>query len=80
MKRLFVVILALSLSVSTGFAGKKAGYIEYEEHTLDNGLRVVLSQDHSVPVVAVDLWYQVGSANEEIGRSGFAHLFEHMMF
>ena len=80
MKRLFVVMLALTLSVSTGFAGKKAGYIEYEQHTLDNGLRVVLSQDHSVPVVAVDLWYQVGSANEEIGRSGFAHLFEHMMF
>ena len=80
MKRLFVMILAVSLSVSVGHAGKKAGYVEYEEHTLDNGLRVVLSEDSSVPVVAVDVWYHVGSANEEMGRSGFAHLFEHMMF
>jgi len=80
MKRLFVVMLAVALCVSVGHADKKAGYIDYEEHTLDNGLRVILSEDHSVPVVAVDVWYHVGSANEEIGRSGFAHLFEHMMF
>lgn len=80
MKHLLVIVLAISLSVSAGYAGKKAGYVKYEEHTLDNGLRVILSQDHSVPVVVVDVWYQVGSASEEIGRSGFAHLFEHMMF
>jgi predicted Zn-dependent peptidase len=61
--------------------GRRApGEIKYEEHTLDNGLRVVLSEDHSVPVVAVNVWYHVGSALEEKGRSGFAHLFEHMMF
>ena len=47
---------------------------------LENGLLVVLSQDHSVPVVAVNVWYHVGSANERPGRTGFAHLFEHMLF
>jgi predicted Zn-dependent peptidase len=50
------------------------------ERRLDNGLRVVLSPDHTVPVVAVNLWYGVGSRNEVAGQTGFAHLFEHMMF
>ena len=54
--------------------------IPVERHTLGNGLRVVLSHDTSVPVVAVNLWYGVGSKNEQAGRTGFAHLFEHMMF
>jgi len=54
--------------------------IPVERHRLDNGLRVVLSPDRSVPVVAVNLWYGVGSRNEPPGRTGFAHLFEHMMF
>lgn len=49
-------------------------------HTLANGLRVVLSEDHATPIVAVNLWYHVGSANERPGRTGFAHLFEHMLF
>jgi len=48
--------------------------------TLANGLSVVVSEDHSTPVVAVNMWYRVGSAHEEPGRSGFAHLFEHMLF
>jgi len=61
-------------------AGDKPGYIEYSEYRLDNGLRVILSEDHSVPIVAIDVWYHVGSGYEEPGRSGFAHLFEHMMF
>lgn len=51
-----------------------------ESFRLDNGLNVILARDTSVPVVAVNLWYHVGSANEEPGRTGFAHLFEHMMF
>jgi zinc protease len=55
-------------------------HIPIEEHTLDNGLRVVLSEDHTVPVVALNLWYAVGSRNERPGRTGLAHLFEHMMF
>jgi zinc protease len=54
--------------------------IDFERHTLDNGLTVVLAPDRAVPVVAVNLWYGVGSRNEQEGRSGFAHLFEHMMF
>lgn len=51
-----------------------------EEFTLANGLRVVLSEDHSIPVVSVAVYYDVGSRNEKEGRTGFAHLFEHMMF
>ncbi len=54
--------------------------IPFERETLGNGLRVVLSTDRTVPVVAVNLWYGVGSRNERRGRTGFAHLFEHMMF
>src|SRR3954467_4350489 len=47
---------------------------------LPNGLFVTLSEDHTAPIVAVNLWYHVGSANERLGRTGFAHLFEHMLF
>jgi predicted Zn-dependent peptidase len=54
--------------------------VTIERHSLGNGLRVVLSPDPSVPVVAVNLWYGVGSRNEPPGKTGFAHLFEHMMF
>ncbi|MBR9989653.1 MAG: insulinase family protein [Gemmatimonadetes bacterium] len=54
--------------------------ISFERYRLDNGMRVVLSRDPSAPVVAVNLWYNVGSRNERAGRTGFAHLFEHMMF
>ncbi len=54
--------------------------LKIEQYTLDNGLRVVLNQDKSVPVVAVAVYYDVGSRNERQGRTGFAHLFEHMMF
>ena len=54
--------------------------IEFTEHRLDNGLRIILSEDHLAPVVAVNLWYAVGSKHEEPGLTGLAHLFEHMMF
>jgi zinc protease len=54
--------------------------LKLEEYRLPNGLRVVLNEDHSAPLVAVNLWYHVGSKNERIGRTGFAHLFEHMLF
>src|SRR3954471_20641656 len=54
--------------------------ITFEKYTLANGLEVILSEDHRLPLVAVNLWYHVGPANEEPGRTGFAHLFEHMMF
>ncbi|CAN5517429.1 pitrilysin family protein [soil metagenome] len=54
--------------------------IPIETYKLQNGLTVVLSEDHTAPIVAVNLWYHVGSANEREGRTGFAHLFEHMLF
>jgi len=54
--------------------------ISFEKHTLKNGLDVILHEDHSIPMVAVNVWYHVGSQNEVPGRTGFAHLFEHVMF
>ncbi len=54
--------------------------IQFEEYTLPNGLHVILHQETQVPIVAVNLWYKVGSRNEKPGKTGFAHLFEHMMF
>ena len=58
----------------------QSGRISYEAFTLPNGLRVIYSEDHSTPIVSVDVWYNTGSRNERTGRAGFAHLFEHMMF
>jgi zinc protease len=55
-------------------------HIPIDTYQLPNGLRVILSEDHTAPLVAVNLWYHVGSANERPGRTGFAHLFEHMLF
>ena len=54
--------------------------IDFEKFTLANGLEVILSEDHRLPMVGVDVWYHVGPAHEAAGRTGFAHLFEHMMF
>jgi len=54
--------------------------VSYTQFELPNGLTVILHEDHSVPVVSVNVWYHVGSANERPGRTGFAHLFEHLMF
>ena len=54
--------------------------IPYEKFTLDNGLTVIVHEDRKAPIVAVNLWYHVGSKNEKVGKTGFAHLFEHLMF
>jgi zinc protease len=54
--------------------------ISFRKHTLDNGLQVLVHEDRSCPIVAVNLWYHVGSKNERPGKTGFAHLFEHLMF
>jgi zinc protease len=54
--------------------------LKFQRYKLDNGLEVILSEDHRLPLVAVNLWYHVGAVNETTGRTGFAHLFEHMMF
>ena len=84
---------ALALGLSLAFAGPlayadvpspaQAGIqvdIPFEEFTLPNGLRVLVHTDRKAPIVAVNIWYHVGSKNEPLGRSGFAHLFEHLMF
>lgn len=68
------------LALAVPLAAQQPGHIDYTTFTLDNGLEVVVHEDHSVPIVAVNIWYDVGSANEVAGRSGFAHLFEHMLF
>jgi hypothetical protein len=54
--------------------------IPYEKFTLSNGLTVLVHEDHKAPIVAVNTWYHVGSKNEKPGKTGFAHLFEHLMF
>jgi len=54
--------------------------LDYTKHTLENGLDVIVHEDHRCPIVAVNLWYHVGSKNEQPGRTGLAHLFEHLMF
>ena len=96
-KRLFVFLLALSLSMPIAAlaqrrrpAAKGAASatsenavlptINFTQFTLPNGLRVILHEDHTTPIVAINIWYHVGSKNEVPGRTGFAHLFEHMMF
>jgi zinc protease len=77
-------LLALSLA-STAAAQAPASApppleVKYTQFTLPNGLHVILHEDHSVPMVTVNTWYRAGSANELPGRTGFAHLFEHLMF
>jgi zinc protease len=67
---------ALLLIAALGFAQD----VRYEKYTLPNGLTVILHEDHSLPVVVVNTWYKVGSKDEPERRSGFAHLFEHLMF
>src|SRR5713226_1999582 len=54
--------------------------VQYSQFTLPNGLHVILHEDHSIPMVTTNVWYHVGSARERTGRTGFAHLFEHLMF
>ncbi len=72
------VLVALLLS-APAVAGEPLE-IPFEKYELDNGLEVILSEDHSTPLVHVEIWYHVGSKDEPQGRSGFAHLFEHLMF
>ncbi len=68
------------LAQSQGTGGRDAIRIPFERYTLANGLNVILSVDRTIPQAAVDVWYHVGSKNEVPGRTGFAHLFEHVMF
>ena len=79
-----ILFTLITLSVSTLFAYGQTKLdvpdIEYDTFTLNNGLTVVVHEDRKVPMVAVNVWYHVGSKNEKVGKTGFAHLFEHLMF
>ncbi len=70
----------LALTLARSLSAQEPGRIAMERYTLPNGLTVILAENHSTQVVAVDVWYNVGSRNERPGRTGFAHLFEHMMY
>jgi zinc protease len=82
MRRLsaFAVAALIGLSGFSSSAAVRPPKLQYELSTLPNGLTLVLSEDHSTPIVHLQLWYHVGSKNESPGRTGFAHLFEHLMF
>lgn len=90
MKKILFAAAAICLAVTVGFAQPKLVetvtkkgdeiVIPYQKYVLPNGLTVIVAEDHSDPLVHVDVTYHVGSAREEIGKSGFAHFFEHMMF
>src|SRR5210317_775777 len=82
MSRTLIAILAVGIAASPGLAANAVDLpeIPHEFYTLDNGLEVILHEDHSTPIVGVNIWYHVGSKNEVAGRTGFAHLFEHLMF
>ena len=75
-----VGIVAVVVASATLQSAVRPPKLNYQISTLDNGLTVVLLEDHSTPIVHVELWYSVGSKNEPPGRTGFAHLFEHLMF
>jgi zinc protease len=74
------VLFLVALTASHLSAAVRPPKLQYQISTLPNGLTVVLSEDHSTPIVHLQMWYHVGSKNEKPGRTGFAHLFEHMMF
>ena len=82
--KLAAILLALSLATpalaQTPAAAPKKIELPYTQFTLPNGLHVIVHEDHSVPIATVNMWYHVGSARERTGRTGFAHLFEHLMF
>jgi zinc protease len=80
------IVTALTALLGVWSAHPSAGLsaqalrVPYQTFTLPNGLQVIVHEDHSVPVVAVNTWFHVGSSDEQVGRTGFAHLFEHIMF
>ncbi|MEO7916281.1 MAG: insulinase family protein, partial [Dokdonella sp.] len=86
MKRLSILhrVLLCAAFASAGIVGNVAAAesvdIPFTKTVLPNGLTLVVSEDHKAPVVAVSIWYHVGSADEPTGKTGFAHLFEHLMF
>ena len=80
--RLAALLAIALLALAAGPAAARAAELRvpYTTFTLPNGLKVILHEDHSLPIVTVNTWYHVGSGDEKPGRTGFAHLFEHLMF
>lgn len=78
--KLSTVVLCTFTFVTASFAAEDDLDIPFDEFRLDNGLRVIVHEDHKAPIIATNLWYHVGSKNENPGKTGFAHLFEHLMF
>ncbi len=76
----FILSTLLFFSQTSAIAQAKEIDIPYQKFVLDNGLTVIIHEDHKAPIVAVNIWYHVGSKNEKVGKTGFAHLFEHLMF
>jgi zinc protease len=74
------VLSAFAVHAPVTDAAVRPPRLDYTMTTLPNGLNVVFLEDHSTPIVHLQMWYHVGSKNERPGRTGFAHLFEHMMF
>ena len=81
-KNIFLILATITISSIQAYGQPELEVpdIEFETFTLDNGLTVVVHEDRKVPMVAVNIWYHVGSKNEKPGKTGFAHLFEHLMF
>ncbi|HWU96458.1 MAG TPA: pitrilysin family protein, partial [Sphingomonas sp.] len=80
MKATRLLLAAASFAIAAALPASAQELVPYQQFTLPNGLRVVVHEDHKTPKVAVAVWYHVGSMNEPDGKSGFAHLFEHLMF
>jgi zinc protease len=81
MRRLLPIAVAAALAAGApAVSAQKHLDVAYTQFDLPNGLHVILHEDHTVPLVTVNVWYHVGSAREKPGRTGFAHLFEHLMF
>jgi zinc protease len=75
-----LLLLVCGVLTAGVFAQTKEIDIPYQKFALDNGLTVIVHEDHKAPIVAINVWYHVGSKNEKPGKTGFAHLFEHLMF
>lgn len=80
MKKLLCLTLLLVFQTYSHIGAAADVDIAYSKFTLDNGLTLIVHEDHKAPIVAVNVWYHVGSKDEKVGRTGFAHLFEHLMF
>ncbi len=80
MRRVLLVTVGYLIAAAGAAGAQAVPKIKFEKYTLPNGLEVILHEDHSTPIVSVNTWYKVGSGDEKAGRTGFAHLFEHIMF